>query len=190
MKNVILIGDSIRMGYEARVCDELAGVAAVWTPGDNGATSDNVVAHLSEWAISREADVIHINAGLHDIKVEFGQDARRVPLARYEENVRYLLMRLTRETDARIVWATCTPVNEGWHNASKPFARFEADVIAYNAVATGIAAELGVAIDDLYSVVTDAGRDALLTDDGVHFEASGSELLGKAAAACIRGALD
>jgi len=147
MKKVILIGDSIRMGYESTVREELSSVASIWTPSDNGATSDNVAAHLSEWAISRDADLIHVNCGLHDIKVEFGQDTRRVPIERYAENVRYILTRLTDETDATIVWATCTPVDEASHNALKPFGRFEADVLAYNEVATTIATESGVAID-------------------------------------------
>ncbi len=189
MKDVILIGDSIRMGYEATVHDLLADVARVTAPKDNGATSDNVVAHLAEWALSRPADVIHVNCGLHDIKAEFGQDARRVPLARYAANVRYVLTRLVNETDATIIWASSTPVNEAQHNALKPFARYEADVASYNAEAAEIAAELGVRVDDLFTVVTEAGRDELLMDDGVHFEVPGCELLGRAVAACIREVL-
>jgi isoamyl acetate esterase len=190
MKNVILIGDSIRMGYEATVREQLAGIAEIVTPGDNGATSDNVVAHLDEWAMSRDADVIHINCGLHDIKAEFGQTARRVPLDRYTANVRYMLTRLSAETDATIVWASSTPVDEAAHNALKPFGRFEADVVAYNAAAAEIASDLGIAIDDLFAVITDAGCGELLMDDGVHFEQAGSVLLGRAVAECIAGVLD
>jgi lysophospholipase L1-like esterase len=189
MKNVILIGDSIRMGYEATARELLADVACVSAPQDNGATSDNVVAHLAEWALSRPADVIHVNCGLHDIKTEFGQDARRVPLDRYAANVRYILTRLMNETTATIIWASSTPVNEVWHNALKPFARYEADVTAYNAAAAGVATDLGVPVNDLFAVVTGAGRDELLMDDGVHFESAGSELLGRAVAARIREVL-
>lgn len=190
MKRVILIGDSIRMGYEATVRQQLAGVATVVTPGDNGATSDNVVAHLAEWALSRAADVIHVNCGLHDIKAEFGQAARRVPLDRYAENVRFMLTRLRAETDATVIWASSTPVNESAHNAIKPFGRFEADVLAYNAAAAEVATELGVAINDLFGVITEAGRDQLLMDDGVHFDRAGSVLLGEHVAECIRGVLN
>ncbi len=189
MKDVILIGDSIRMGYEATVRELLADVARVTAPKDNGATSDNVVAHLAEWALSRPADVIHINCGLHDIKAELDQPLRRIPLARYAANVRYMLTRLVNETDATILWASSTPVSEAAHNALKPFARYEADVAAYNAAAKEVAGELGVAVDDLFAIVTEAGRDELLMDDGVHFEAPGCELLGRAVAACVREVL-
>ncbi len=189
MKNIILIGDSIRMGYEETVRSQLAGLADVWGPEDNGGTSENVLAHLDEWALSRRADVVHINCGLHDIKTEFDQDAAGVPLEAYKENVRRILGRLQAQTDATIVWASCTPVNEQWHNAAKPFARFEADVSAYNAAATAIALDMGIVVNDLFSVAMSAGRDDLLIEDGVHFKPEGSELLGKAVAECIKGLL-
>ncbi|MHC4985078.1 MAG: SGNH/GDSL hydrolase family protein [Planctomycetota bacterium] len=189
MKTVILIGDSIRMGYEATVRSELAELAEVWTSQDNGGTSENVLARLDEWAISRQADLVHLNCGLHDIKTECDQDARGVPLDAYRENVRRILSRLKTETDATIVWASCTPVNEAWHNATKPFARFEADVNAYNAAAAKIAEELGIVVDDLFSVAMSAGRDELLIEDGVHFKPEGSALLGEAVAECIKGLL-
>jgi lysophospholipase L1-like esterase len=189
MKRVILIGDSIRMGYEATVRSRLADVAEVVAPKDNGATSDNVVAHLAEWALSRPADVIHVNCGLHDIKTEFGQDACRIPLDAYAANVRHILLRLRNATDAAILWASSTPVNEVWHNALKPFARHETDVVRYNAAAAAVAGELDIEVNDLFTVVTDAGRDELLMDDGVHFEPPGCELLGQAVAMRVRKAM-
>jgi isoamyl acetate esterase len=187
MTSVILIGDSIRMGYEETVRSELDGLAEVWTSEENGETSVKALAHLDEWALSRGADTIHINCGLHDIKTEFGQDARQVPLADYAANVRSILTQLRDSTDATIVWASSTPVNEAWHNATKPFARFEADVEAYNTAAAEIAQELGIVVDDLFSVIMAGGRDDLLIEDGVHFKPEGSVLLGKAVAECVRG---
>ena len=189
MRTVILIGDSIRMSYEETVRSQLVGLAEVWAPEDNGGTSENVLAHLDEWALSRRADVVHLNCGLHDIKTEFNQDTRQVPLSDYAANVRSILTQLRDATDATIVWASSTPVNEQWHNATKPFARFEADVDAYNAAAAEIAQELGVGIDDLFSVAMSAGRDELLIEDGVHFTPEGSVLLGEAVADCIKGLL-
>ena len=189
MKAVTLIGDSIRMGYEDTVRSQLAGLAEVWAPADNGGTSENVLTHLDEWVLSRPPDVVHLNCGLHDIKTEFGQDTATVPLGAYAENVRRILSRLQAESDATVVWASSTPVNQEWHNANKPFARFEADVIAYNAAASEIAQELGLVIDDLFSIVNSAGRDDLLIDDGVHFKPEGSALLGEHVADCIKGTL-
>ena len=79
---VILIGDSIRMGYQEFARAECAGTTDVWAPAENGGTSRNVLAHLDEWVISRRPDVVHVNCGLHDIRREFGAEPA-VPLAEY-----------------------------------------------------------------------------------------------------------
>lgn len=179
MKAVVLIGDSIRMGYQETVRRELSDWAEVWGPEENGGTSENVLAHLDEWAIGRRPDALHVNCGLHDLKKEFGHDTAAVPLGRYADNVRTILTRLKTETRATVVWALTTPVNQEWHHKNKPFDRFEADVDAYNAVASDIARELGIGVNNLFAAVTSAGRDNLLLSDGVHFKPEGYALLGR-----------
>jgi len=186
---VILIGDSIRMGYQAVVTRELEGVAEVWGPEQNGGNSANILAHLEEWMLSKEASVVHINCGLHDLRKEFDTGEPAIGLEAYEANVREILGRLKKAFAGKIVWVTTTPVNEEWHHANKGFDRFEADVDAYNKIASGIAGELGIPIDDLFSVIAEVGKDGLLREDGVHFTEEGSELLGKAVAGCIKATL-
>ena len=186
LPTVILIGDSIRMGYQAAVAGELEGIAEIWGPEQNGGNSENVLNHLDEWALEREAAVIHVNCGLHDLRKDFGAERHAIEPGDYEKNVRQVLERLKAEFRGQMIWAATTPVNEQWHHANKGFDRFEADVDEYNRIASGIAGELGIPIDDLFSVVVDAGRDRLLRDDGVHFGEEGSALLGKAVADCIR----
>jgi len=186
MKQIILIGDSIRLGYQDVVRRELGAYANVWTPDENGRDSRNVLAHLDEWLIARQPDLAHINCGLHDLKREFGATTHQVPRDEYALNVRQILTRAQRETRARIIWATTTPVNQAWHHANKEFDRFEADIVAYNETANAIARELGVVINDLNAVIPPAGRDALLLPDGVHFQPAGYERLGKTVAEFIR----
>ena len=178
MKKIVLIGDSIRMGYQETVRQRLAGRAEVWAPEENGGTSENLLARLDEWALSRPADVIHVNAGLHDLRKEFGCEDSAVPLPRYRENVRTLLTRLQEKTDANVVWALTTPVNQDWHRANKPFDRFEADVAAYNAAALDVARSMNIPVNDLFSAVDSVGRDTLLLPDGVHYKPEGYTLLG------------
>ena len=109
---VILIGDSIRMGYQGIVGKELEGAAEVWGPDENGGTSANVLAHLDEWVLPRKPSVVHVNAGLHDLKKEFGAEEAAVPLAQYRANLEEIFGKLLDGTEARLVWATTTPVNE------------------------------------------------------------------------------
>jgi lysophospholipase L1-like esterase len=190
MKNVVLIGDSIRMGYQETVRAELSGWADVWGPIQNGGTSENVLIHLDEWAIRRQPDVLHVNCGLHDLRKEFGVEAAAVPLQKYAENVRIIMNRMKTETKAFVIWALTTPVNQSWHRKSKPFDRFETDVTAYNAVALDIARQTGIIVNDLFATVTSAGRDNLLIPDGVHFKPMGYTVLGKTVADCIRKTAD
>jgi lysophospholipase L1-like esterase len=93
------------------------------------------------------------------------------------------------KTRAEVIWATTTPVNEQWHHETKGFDRFEADVDAYNRAATQIAAKLDMRLNNLYEAVMTSGRDRLLTKDGVHFTAEGSELLGGAVAEAVRSCI-
>lgn len=184
MKRIILIGDSIRMGYQPYVTRELEGVAEVWGPEQNGGTSRNVLAHLEEWVLSQPADVVHINCGLHDLARDPDSKGPRVPLDEYSHNVREILSRV-QGGNKTIIWATTTPVNEANHK-NKGFDRLESDVEAYNAAALQTAQELNVSVNDLNAIVNKAGRDRVLLPDGVHFTEEGSALLGSAVAARLR----
>jgi isoamyl acetate esterase len=186
MEQVVLIGDSIRMGYQLTVARALAGVATVWGPAENGGNSHNVLEHLDEWVIRRKPDIVHINCGLHDLRREFDAESNAVPLEQYADNVRTILERIQKRTRATILWATTTPVHHQRHHDTKGFDRFDSDVDQYNAAATPIAAGMDIAINDLYAFVVAHGRDELLLADGVHYSEQGYELLGKAVAGVIR----
>ena len=179
MKKLVLVGDSIRMGYQAYVKNELFGLSDVWTPEQNGGNSTNIQKYFDKWIISQTADVVHINCGLHDLKRDFGAEETAIPLVQYQENLRDVLGRILQETQSTVVWATTTPVNEIWHHQRKGFDRLEIDVVAYNDVSVEVAQDFGVLINDLFQVVVDAGRDNCLSPDGVHFTADGCDLLGK-----------
>jgi len=186
MKKIVLIGDSIRMGYQKNVRAQLEGWADVWGPDQNGGTSEHVLAHLDEWVITRQPDVLHINCGLHDLKKEFGQDGAAIPLDAYTDGVRAIMTRVKTETNAIVVWALTTPVNQEWHHKNKGFDRFEDDVATYNTAAAHVARELNIVVNDLFATVTSAGRDDLLLPDGVHFKPEGYVLLGKGVADQIK----
>ena len=48
MKKIILIGDSIRLGYDKYVKDALEGVAEVYYPNDSARFSEYTLRYLSE----------------------------------------------------------------------------------------------------------------------------------------------
>src|SRR6266581_9124682 len=104
LPRVLLIGDSISIGYTATVRKELSGKANVHRIPENGADTANGLKKIDEWLGDGRWDVIHFNWGLHDLKVT-ADGGRQVPLEVYEKNLQVLVARL-KKTGARLVWAT------------------------------------------------------------------------------------
>lgn len=175
---VLLIGDSISIGYEPHVTKALKDVAEVHKLPENGAHTRNGLAKLDQWLGKTPWSVIHFNWGLHDL-VDGG---KAVPLEEYQDNLDKLVARL-KKSGAVLILATTTPVPP--KNARK---RTDADVVAYNKAAEAIARKHGVRINDLYAVAKPRLAEWQQKDD-VHFQPAGSAGLGQEVAATIRAAL-
>src|SRR6266853_1547477 len=68
LPRVLLIGDSISIGYTEPVRAELRGNANVHRIPTNGATTANGLKNLDAWLGTERWDVIHFNFGLHDLR--------------------------------------------------------------------------------------------------------------------------
>src|SRR5262245_45995913 len=66
LPRVLLIGDSISIGYTVTVRRELAGKANVLRIPENGADTANGLKKIDAWLGESKWDVIHFNWGLHD----------------------------------------------------------------------------------------------------------------------------
>jgi lysophospholipase L1-like esterase len=176
--SAVLIGDSICMGYRPLVQQRLSEIVNILGIAGNGGDSSRILENLDEWMISRDADLIHFNCGLHDLKFERGTNAYQQPLEVYEANLRKIVTRLQKGTaKAHLVWATTTPVIDERHNAVKGFDRYQRDVEAYNRVATIIMTEAGIPINDLHSAIQNDDVEACLGADGVHMTERGNKVL-------------
>ncbi|MGC8641410.1 MAG: GDSL-type esterase/lipase family protein [Isosphaeraceae bacterium] len=186
LPRVVLVGDSIRLGYAPRVAERLAGKAVVISPAQNGGDSANVLAHLDEWVLKQKPDVVHLNCGLHDLKRFKGDGHHQVELDRYSENLRQIIARIRKETDAALVFADTTPILDDRHaRRGADFDRTEADVLKYNAAAVAIMGELGVPVDDLHWMVEQGGTGTMLGRDGTHDTPAGYDRLAEAVADCV-----
>jgi hypothetical protein len=136
LPKVVLIGDSIRLGYAPVVSRMLAGRAVVVSPEPNGGDSANVLANLEAWVLRENPDVVHLNCGLHDLKVSKKTKQHQVGIKEYETNLKQIIARIQKETRATLVFANTTPIIDDRHaRRGADFDRFEADVAGYNAVA-------------------------------------------------------
>ena len=193
LPRVLLIGDSISIGYTVPVRELLKGKANVHRPLTNCGPTTRGVAEIEKWLGDGKCDVIHFNWGLHDLKYmgPRGQNladpkakdsAQQVPIDEYEKNLRKLVARL-KKTQAKLIWRSTTPVPEGCQG------RVVGDSAKYNAVARKIMDENGIAIDDQYAFCIDK-LDKLQLPANVHFTKAGSEALAKQAVESILKALD
>lgn len=192
LPRVLLIGDSISIGYTLAVRDELKGVANVHRIPTNGGPTTNGLKNLDAWLGQSKWDVIHFNWGLHDLKY-VGPDGTalappdaatsrvQVPLEQYEENLTKLVERL-QKTGAKLIWCATTPVPAG---ATGRVAGSEAE---YNAAALKVMQAHGVAINDLCSFSQTRLSDIQIPAN-VHFTPAGSKVLATQVAAEIKRAL-
>jgi acyl-CoA thioesterase-1 len=181
LPRVLLLGDSISIGYTPAVRAALAGKANVHRAMTNCGPTKSGVAHMDSWLGDGKWAVIHFNFGLHDIKQIDGQN--QVPIDEYEKNLRQLVARM-KKTGAKLVWCSTTPVPEG--DVQPP--RRYGDVVAYNAVAKKIMDAEGVAINDLYAFALPKLKE-IQQPVNVHFTAEGSKRLAAEVAAAISKAL-
>lgn len=179
---VILLGDSIRINYQGSVSNALAGKAAVWAPSANGQDTTYTLRHLAEWLKDREPAVIHINCGLHDLFLGKETGKPRHSLDEYATHLRAVFKRLRELTDARIIFALTTAVDETRQVSSKSYGRVvrhNSDIDVYNARARNIAREFQIVINDLNGAAKQHGIARMIREDGAHLSPEGIKILGQ-----------
>ncbi|MDG1895949.1 MAG: hypothetical protein P8J37_13670 [Fuerstiella sp.] len=123
LPRVLLIGDSISIGYTVPVRELLKGKANVHRPLTNCGPTTKGVTEIKKWLGDGKWNVIHFNFGLHDLKYmgPKGQNLadpnadgshQQVPPVEYEANLRKLVAVL-KNTDAKLIWRSTTPVPAG-----------------------------------------------------------------------------
>lgn len=192
LPRVLLIGDSISIGYTLPVRELLKGTANVHRPSTNCGPTIRGLEEIDQWLGDKPWDVIHFNWGLHDLKYmgpngqnladpKAADSHQQVPIDQYEENLRKLVTRM-KKTGAKLIWCATTPVPTGAGG------RVVGDSVRYNQAAEKVMAENGIPTDDLYSLALKKQAE-IQRPANVHFTPEGSELLAKQVAACIRKAL-
>lgn len=197
---VLLLGDSISIGYTPHVQKMLEGEAVVIRPtgkgkrAENCAGTTNGVKHIDRWLKidGGNWDVIHFNFGLHDLKrvlpgtLSNSNDPdhpRQAEPDKYEQQLREIVAKL-KATNAKLIFCATTPVPEG---GVKPHRDVE-DAQRYNAIGRKIAKEFGAEVNDLWAV-TQPRLKEIQRPVNVHFTPEGSKLLAEHVVKAIRQSL-
>ncbi|MDP7585889.1 MAG: SGNH/GDSL hydrolase family protein, partial [Verrucomicrobiota bacterium] len=86
LPRVLLIGDSISIGYTLPTRELLKGKANVHRIPTNGGPTIRGLVQIDSWLGDSKWNVIHFNWGLHDLKF-MPHAKRQVTLAAYEKNL-------------------------------------------------------------------------------------------------------
>ena len=169
MKKILLVGDSIRKGYDRFVKIAYEGKAEVYYPEENCRFSEYVLRNLHEWAeqtgCGRDVDCVHWNAGLWDAVILFN-DGTLTPIDVYKTYIDRICQRINLLfPKAKVIFATSTPVIETQYG--KNFKRYNKDIEAFNDVAAETVKKYGHDINDLYSLLKAAPSE--YHSDMTHF---------------------
>jgi hypothetical protein len=190
---VLIIGDSISLGYTPYVKQLLASDAELVHSEGNSEDSNNGVRNVENWIGSKKWDVISFNFGLWDLcyrmpgPITFQNRNKvdgtiAVPLAQYEQNLSRVAARL-KATGAKVIFQNTTfvPNNEP--------GRYAADVSRYNQVAAAVMKRYDIPVNDLSAVSAKLPAQMYESDTDVHYTEPGYAELAKSVAASIRSAL-
>ena len=187
LPHVLIIGDSISIGYTLPTRALLQGKVNLHRIPTNGGPTTKGVTEIEKWLGKRKWDLIHFNWGLHDLKY-MGKDGTnlvpkekggivQVPLSEYEKNLEKLVIGM-KKSAKQLVWRNTTPIPPG----SK--ARYVGDSVKYNQAAARVMKKHGVPTLDLYTPSKKNMKD-WMKEANVHYHAHGSQALAERVAGDI-----
>ncbi len=197
MKRILLLGDSIRQNYQSYVKENLADVAEVFYPNENGKFGYYTLRYFHVWlgdllgggggTEHDSFDVVHFNVGLWDVLRLKGDTGPFTGEKEYEQVLLRLYKRIRMYCpDAAVIFALTTKVREpGFAPGIHVGERRNSDIIRYNQIAGQLWKDMLVEINDLWSV-SEQMNDTARSDD-VHFGTEeGRRILGEAVIRCLR----
>jgi acyl-CoA thioesterase-1 len=188
LPNVLIIGDSISIGYTPFVREMLKYRANVLRPMFEDGKPENCegttkgVENIDRWIGDTKWKVIHFNFGLHDIKhvdPATGENStnpkhpQQAPLKQYKQNLEIIVEKL-KATGAKLIFATTTPYPD---DVIGPL-RKPGMPVKYNREAVKIMNKNNIMINDLYAFMLPRMNELQLPKN-VHFTEEGSFELAK-----------
>ena len=183
---ILILGDSISIGYTPFIKEKLQAKAEVSRPNENCQGSTRGVEKIDAWLGKVQWDLIHFNFGLHDIKHvhpltgENSSDPAhplQADLETYKTNLTHIIERMKR-TAAKLIFATTTPVpeNTAWREAGAE--------ITYNEAAMQLAHTYNIIVNDLHAFCLPILHEIQLPAN-VHFRPEGYKRLAEKVAEVI-----
>ena len=185
LPRVLIIGDSISIGYTPRVRQLLDGKANVHRPAANCRWSAYGASQVQDWLGKGDWDIIHFNFGLWDW-YGWSQEVKATPES-YAASLESIVEQM-KQTGAKLIFAMTTPPCIGPERKVK-FTVTEEQAAAFNEAAREVMEKHGVQINDLYAVIGDRRADLQRGANDVHYTEEGRDVLAAAVAEVLERAL-
>jgi len=191
MKKVLLLGDSIRMGYDEYVRDILKDrCEVIYDEKDNGRFAAYTLWQANQlFRKHGKFDVVHWNNGYWDMNIEAPMTEAMHPIDEYIHFLKRIIAEI-RRNGAQIIFATTTPaagsVGSALDNTGTGVKiKYSNDwVIAYNDAAKRLAAEENITVNDLYALMLE-DRSGYKCEDKLHLTEEGYRRCAEQAARLI-----
>ena len=179
-KNILLLGDSRRMGYEPFVRTALEGKAHVYGPAENGRWAGYTLNSLRFWLGDFPTpDVVHWNCGLWDLGDDYGLGRPFSLPEEYESAVERTVLVLRKLfPEAKIIFATTMPTT---HPDTE-------GIRAYKDIIRKVAEKEDIPVDDLFATMHDK-MVQYDRGDHLHLNDEGNTMAAKQVTAAIEAVL-
>ena len=180
MKRVLLLGDSIRMGYDKYVRKMLEEECEVCYSADNGRfTTYTMEQAIQMFNSEGPYDIVHWNNGVWDICDLF--DDGPFTTKEYYIATMCRIAGILQKKAKKVIFATTTPVRyENVHDKNER-------IIEFNEALVPELEKMGVQINDLHSLVY-ADINKYIRDDLIHLSEEGIDLCADAVVKAIKKA--
>lgn len=190
MKKVLLLGDSIRMGYDEYVKEILKDKCEVFYDDiDNGR-----FAAYTLWQVNQffknfgKFDVVHWNNGYWDMNIESPMIEAMHPVDEYIHFLKRIILEIQRN-GAEIIFATTTPILEQGSAMDNTGTGIKINynndwVIKYNDAAKKLMLEKNITVNDLYTLMLQ-DKNVYKSEDRLHLTEEGYRICAEQAARLI-----
>lgn len=181
---ILIIGDSISLGYTPFVKEILSDKAIVSHNKGNAQHSGYGLENIQAWVQEDDYDIIQFNWGLWDLcyrhpdsKVQGNRDKINGTITfspeEYGQNLETIVKLLKENTNAILIYVTTSyvPENEA--------GRYEKDAQKFNKVAKQVMKKYSIQVNDIYKKSKAIHKKYGEGNDNVHYTKKGYEELGK-----------
>lgn len=180
--NILIIGDSISIGYTPLVENYFVDKAIISHNPGNAQHTGTGLDKIEEWIGSGKWDIIQFNWGLWDLcyrhpdsKVQGKRDKVNGKITYsvddYKYNLDSIVSILEEKTEAKLIFVTTTYVPED------EAGRYTDDAIKYNDAAKMVMKKHGVIVNDIYEQSIQIHKKFGKGSDDVHYTNEGYEKL-------------